>query len=244
MNLHSFKQLDSATSKYKYCNKILAKYKQKILEELEQKNKTIHGVELDDEDLKIMFHVLSMHPDSFKMINAKTIFVKRSKKSARYTRFPQYCFHVLYEDGRVDDFSLKSCLYDITKETQDYAKCITVDIPKNYQDILIKEGLEPIPTNIVNVEQDSINMNTISKLHKGDCCVYFLWKNSQIYYVGYSGNHINRILLYEHDKIPRPDKTYYCYIRYDCEDVARKSETKYISTIRSNKMYPIINCHA
>lgn len=238
MNLHSFKQLDSATRQYRHCNEILNRYKQKILAGSK------HGSELKGEDLKIMLYVLSMHPDSLKMSNAKTIFAKRSKKSTRYTSFPHCCFHVLYEDGRVDDFSYKKCLYNLTKQSTEYAKTMFVDIPTNYQDILIKEGLQPLPTEIVNVEQDSINMNTMSKIQKGDCCVYFLWKNSQMYYVGYSRNHINRILLYEHDKIPRPDKTYYCYIKYDCEDVARKSETKYISTIRSNKMYPIINSHS
>ena len=238
MNLTSFKQLDTATSKYQHCKKILSKYKQQLVATSQQ------GIELEGEDLKIMFHVLDMHPDPFKIHNAKKIFVKCSKKSIRYTGFPQYCFHVLYKDGRVDDFSYKKCLYNITKPSIEYAKDMTVDIPTNYQDILTREGLQPLPTKIVNVEQSSINMNTISKVKKGDCCVYFLWKNCEMYYVGYSRNHINRILLYEHDKITEPAKTYYCHISYDCRDLAQKSESKYITTIRSNNMYPIINCHA
>ena len=242
MDLLKFTNL-SKTKQQQVCRAIL--YKEKYSDS---------HTALSGEDLNIMLNVFSNHPNPRKLDNLAHIIVKQSAYARRFTTKKQVCFHTIKKDGSIEDISFTECFVDSARivSKKEYAKDLILDIPETTKTIIRNAGLPEIPSIAKNIEYYHTQHIPLkygteefnARRRNSDYSIYFLYYNSEMYYVGSTSCIDRRIFEDEHQQIHWYDKTYYNYITLpnikDRRD-AERVEYNFIGTIIKNHLFPLKN---
>jgi len=242
MDLLKFKNL-SKTKQQQVCRDIL--YREKYSD-----SRTV----LSGEDLNIMLNVFSNHPNPRKLDNLAHIIVKQSAYARRFTTKKQVCFHTIKKDGSIEDISFTECFIDSARivSKKEYATDLVLDIPDTTKDIIRNAGLPQIPYIAKNIEHYHTQHIPLkygteefnARRRNSDYSIYFLYYNSEMYYVGSTSCINRRIFEDEHQQIHWYDKTYYNYITlHGIKDrrAAESVEYNFISTIVKHCLFPLKN---
>jgi hypothetical protein len=195
-------------------------------------------------DCRFLYDLLKLHPDFEKKTRGGCVgfLIRQSHHHLTEHGVRHNCAWIIKDDGSLEDFSYKKCLYGDSNKHQ--YKCERQDtyeasLSDGVMDMLDQCGLEQYdlqrpPTKVTHFERlYEEGRDIFDEKNPYPCGVYFLWHSGQITYVGAS-KHIYDRLFSGNGHERRRDRD--CYVSFIAMSKPMKEiwqrERCYISLIR------------